>query len=101
MSGLVTAYANQTIVWKHRSGPDRHGDAVYVTSSIKGRWESKHRLIRMPDGKEIASSGLCITEAAVEVDDMLTAPNGRVYVVLSVSIIPGLNGTELHREVMV
>lgn len=98
---LVTAYANQTIVWTRRTGYGPDGQSVYTTSSLQARWESKHRLIRMPDGKEVASSGLCITEAAVEVDDKLTAPNGRVYVVLSVSVIPGLDGTELHREVMV
>ena len=98
---IASSYTHQTATWQQASGIDSHGQTTRTTTSIDARWEWKRRLVRNAEGKDIASNGLCITVSAITLDDILTAPDGRDYVVLTVSVIYGLDGSELYREAYV
>jgi len=69
---MLGNYANQDLAWKHVTSTDKYDDVSgSTTTTIKGRKESSHRLVRNSLGEEKIASGKVFTSAAVCVDDYI------------------------------
>lgn len=64
-------YANQSLTWKHVTSINSFNEPTYSTSTIKGRLETGHKLIRNRQGQETVSSARVFTESAVVVNDLI------------------------------
>jgi hypothetical protein len=64
-------YANQSLTWKHVTAISKYSEKTYTSTTIKGRKETGHKLIRDAHGKETVSSARVFTESAVTVDDLI------------------------------
>lgn len=68
---MLGSYANQSLVWKHVATTNKYGESTYTTSTIKGRKETGHKLIRNDKGQETVSSARVFTESAITVNDLI------------------------------
>ena len=97
---MIEGYLNQRAVWKRVVGQNMYGEPVTKQKTIKVRWEGKRRLVRDSQGREVVSEARVFCTEAVKPGDELEF-NGRRWPVIAVSTVPGLDGSESHREVAV
>jgi len=97
--GLLSAYANQTLTWKSKTSVNEWNEATYSTTSIKGRFEYKRRIVQSTDGKELISEARLFTESHVLPDDVITY-DGIDWSVISISDVPGIDGSVQFYEVL-
>lgn len=97
---MIKDYLNQTITWKRVIGRNMYGEPETEEKEIKVRWEGKRRLVRDKDGQEVVSEARVFCIEPVKPGDILKYED-RDWPVISVSIVPGLDGSESHREVAV
>ncbi len=95
---MITGYLNQTATWKRVIGQNMYGEPETEEKEIKVRWEGKRRLVRDKEGNEVISDARVFCMENIKTSDRLEY-GGRKWPVIAVSIIPGLNGEENHREV--
>ncbi|MBA1336728.1 MAG: hypothetical protein HPY66_3163 [Firmicutes bacterium] len=94
---MITGYLNQTATWKRVVGLNMYGEPETEEQEIKVRWEGKRRLVRDKEGHEVVSEARVFCKEPVKPGDLLEY-DGREWPVIAVSTVPGLNGTENHRE---
>ena len=97
---MIEGYLNQRVVWKRKTGQNEYGEPVTKKKTIKVRWEGKRRLVRDNEGREVVSEARVFCIEPVKPGDILKYED-RDWPVISVSIVPGLDGSENHREVAV
>jgi hypothetical protein len=97
---MIKDYLNQTAIWHYVTGQNEYGEPQTSSKTIKVRWEGKRRLVRDNEGREVVSEARVFCMGAIKPGDLLEY-NGREWPVIAVSIIPGLDGNESHREVAV
>ena len=97
---MIEGYLNQRAVWKRKTGSNEYGEPVTKQKTIKVRWEGKRRLVRDNEGREVVSEARVFCVEPVKPGDILEH-GGREWSVIAVSIVPGLDGSESHREVAV
>ena len=97
---MIEGYLNQRVVWKRKTGSNEYGEPVTKQKSIKVRWEGKRRLVRDNEGREVVSEARVFCIEPVKPGDILKYED-RDWPVIAVSIVPGLDGSENHREVAV
>ena len=89
---------NQRAVWKRKTGQNEYGEPSTSSKTIKVRWEGKRRLVRDNEGREVVSEARVFCVEPVKPGDILEH-GGREWPVIAVSTVPGLDGSESHREV--
>jgi hypothetical protein len=94
---MIEGYLNQRAVWKRKTGQNEYGEPVTSSKSIKVRWEGKRRLVRDNQGREVVSEARVFCVEPVKPGDIL-GHGGREWPVIAVSTVPGLDGSESHRE---
>jgi hypothetical protein len=94
---MIEGYLNQRAVWKRKTGQNEYGEPETSSKSIKVRWEGKRRLVRDNEGREVVSEARVFCVEPVKPGDILEH-GGREWPVIAVSTIPGLDGSESHRE---
>jgi hypothetical protein len=97
---MIEGYMNQRAVWKRKTGQNEYGEPETSSKSIKVRWEGKRRLVRDNEGREVVSEARVFCVEPVKPGEILEH-GGREWPVIAVSTIPGLDGSESHREVAV
>jgi hypothetical protein len=97
---MIRNYLNQTATWKRVIGQNMYGEPETEEKEIKVRWEGKRRLVRDNEGREVVSEARVFCIEPVKPGDILKYED-RDWPVISVSIVPGLDGSESHREVAV
>ena len=97
---MIEGYLNQRAIWKRKTGSNEYGEPVTKQKTIKVRWEGKRRLVRDNEGREVVSEARVFCIEPVKPGDILKYED-RDWPVISVSIVPGLDGSENHREVAV
>ena len=98
---MIKDYLNQTAIWHFTTGQmNEYGEPVTKKKTIKVRWEGKRRLVRDNEGREVVSEARVFCIEPVKPGDILKYED-RDWPVISVSIVPGLDGSENHREVAV
>ena len=94
---MIEGYLNQRAVWKRVVGQNEYGEPETSSKSIKVRWEGKRRLVRDNEGREVVSEARVFCTEAVKPGDLLEHQD-REWPVIAVSTVPGLDGSESHRE---
>lgn len=94
MSDIIDRYLNQSMVWKKRLAIDKYNEPTTHPTTIKGRLESGHRLLRNDKGEEVVATSFFITKSAVAVNDYLDD-----MLILGVQPIYSLGGTITWYEV--
>ena len=95
---MIKGYLNQTAIWHYSTGQkNEYGEPEFGKKTIKVRWEGKRRLVRDNEGREVVSEARVFCTEAVKPGDELEF-DGRRWPVIAVSIVPGLDGKESHRE---
>ena len=97
---MIQDYLNQTATWKRVVGQNMYGEPKTEEKEIKVRWEGKRRLVRDNEGREVVSEARVFCVEPVKPGDILEH-GGRSWPVIAVSTVPGLDGSENHREVAV
>ncbi len=97
---MIKGYLNQTATWHYTTGLNEYGEPITGSKLIKVRWEGKRRLVRDNEGREVVSEARVFCIEPVKPGDILKYED-RDWPVISVSIVPGLDGSENHREVAV
>ena len=97
---MIKDYLNQTAIWHYVTGQNEYGEPQTSSKTIKVRWEGKRRLVRDNEGREVVSEARVFCIEPVKPGDILKYED-RDWPVISVSIVPGLDGSENHREVAV
>lgn len=97
---MISAYLNQTVVWRRQVGIDAYGRPEWETKTIPARWEGKRQLVRNVEGREVVSEARMFCLAPVQPGDELEY-EGRTWTAIAVATIPRLDGSESHREVAV
>ena len=95
---MIEGYLNQRAVWKRKTGSNEYGEPETSSKSIKVRWEGKRRLVRDNEGREVVSEARVFCIEPVKPGDILKYED-RDWPVIAVSTVPGLDGSESHREV--
>lgn len=99
---MIEGYLNQRAVWKRVVRLNEYGEPETSSKSIKVRWEGKRRLVRDNEGREVVSEARVFCIEPVKPGDILKRDNisyeDRDWPVISVSIVPGLDGIDSHRE---
>ena len=95
---MIDAYLNQRAVWHRTVGHNDYNEPILKRKTVRVRWEGKRRLVRDNEGREVVSEARVFCMANVKTGDRLEY-DGRAWPVIAVSIIPGLDGAESHREV--
>jgi hypothetical protein len=94
----------QDVGWRLRVDASDTGTPVFSPAApndptmIKGRVEDSHRLVRDAQGEQVISQMYVMTAAPVDLGDIIVW-QGREWPVLTVDVITGVMGEELHREV--
>ena len=98
---MIKCYLNQTAIWHYTTGQmNEYGEPVTKQKTIKVRWEGKRRLVRDNQGQEVVSEARVFCIEPVKPGDKLEYA-GREWPVITVSTVPGLDGSEQFREVAV
>lgn len=97
---MIGAYLNQTANWKTMVSEDGYPPQPGTGTDIKVRWEDKRRLVRNPQGLEVVSEARVFCAEDVQPGDVLEW-RGRDWPVITVSMVPSLDGKETFREVAV
>ena len=95
---MINSYLSQCATWHYTTGQmNEYGEPSTSSKSIKVRWEGKRRLVRDNEGREVVSEARVFCTEAVKPGDILKYED-RDWPVISVSIVPGLDGIDSHRE---
>ena len=97
---MINNYLNQTATWHYVTGKNNYGEPTFGSKTINCRWEGKRRLVRNKDGQEVVSEARVFCVEAIKPGDELEY-DGRSWPVIAVSVVPGLDGAESHKEVAV
>ena len=98
---MIKNYLNQVAIWKRVTKYNMYGEPEEIEEKeIKVRWEGKRRLVKNNEGREVISEARVFCVDPVQPEDLL-AYGGREWRVITVSVVPGLDGTEQFREVAV
>lgn len=97
---MIQDYLNQTATWHYVTGQNEFGEPTTDSKTINCRWEGKRRLVRDKDGQEVVSEARVFCVEAIKPGDELEY-DGRSWPVIAVSVVPGLDGAESHKEVAV
>jgi hypothetical protein len=97
---MIEGYLNQRAVWKRITSQNEYGEPTFSSKTISVRWEGKRRLVRDNEGREVVSEARVFCVEAVKPGDILKYED-RDWPVIAVSTVPGLDGSESHREVAV
>ena len=98
---MIRNYLNQTATWHYTTGEmNEYGEPQTSSKTIKVRWEGKRRLVRDNQGREVVSEARVFCVEPVKPGDILEHGGGE-WPVIAVSTVPGLDGSESHREVAV
>ena len=97
---MIRDYLNQTATWKRVVGQNMYGEPETERKEIRVRWEGKRRLVRDNEGREVVSEARVFCVEPVKPGDILEH-GGREWPVIAVSTVPGLDGSENHREAAV
>ena len=97
---MIKGYLNQTAIWHYVTGMNEYGEPQTISKTIKVRWEGKRRLVRNNEGREVVSEARVFCIEPVKPGDILKYED-RDWPVIAVSTVPGLDGSESHREVAV
>jgi len=97
---MIEGYLNQRAVWKRVVRLNEYGEPVTKQKTIKVRWEGKRRMVRNNEGQEVVSEARAFCVEPVQPGDILQYA-GHDWPVIAVSTVPGLDGSESHREVAV
>ena len=98
---MIKDYLNQTAIWHYTTGQmNEYGEPSTSSKTIKVRWEGKRRLVRDNEGREVVSEARVFCVEPVKPGDILKYED-RDWPVIAVSTVPGLDGSESHREVAV
>ena len=98
---MINDYLNQTATWHYVTGLNEYSEPILADPvTIKVRWEGKRRLVRDNEGREVVSEARVFCVEPVQPGDLLKYAD-REWPVIAVSIVPGLDGKEAHREVAV
>ena len=97
---MIRCYLNQTAIWKYVIDQNEYGEPEFGSKEIRVRWEGKRRLVRDNEGREVVSEARVFCVEPVKPGDILEH-GGREWSAIAVSIVPGLDGKESHREVAV
>jgi len=95
---MIKGYLNQSAIWYYVTGQNEYGEPQTSSKTIKVRWEGKRRLVRDNEGREVVSEARVFCVEPVQPGDILEH-GGREWSAIAVSIVPGLDGKESHREV--
>ncbi len=95
---MIHSYLNQTAIWHRVVGQDKYGAPKTWRRTISVRWEGKRRTVRDREGREVVSEARVFCTASVSAGDLLEF-GGRKWPVITVSVVPGLDGEVSHREV--
>jgi len=79
---------------------NEYGEPQTSSKTIKVRWEGKRRLVRDNQGREVVSEARVFCVEPVKPGDILEHGGGE-WPVIAVSTVPGLDGSESHREAAV
>ena len=85
---MIDAYMNQSLAWKSVTSINEYNEPVYTTTTIKGRKETGHKLIRNNQGQEVISSARVFTKSVISNNDLIDGQQ-----VISVESAVGLDGT--------
>jgi len=90
---MIKAYLNQNLSWKHAGTLNEYNEPTYTTTTIKGRKETGHKLVRNKQGQEVVSSAWVVTQSAI-------APNDKIdgSLVISVEEAVQMDGTTKFYE---
>lgn len=95
---MIRGYLNQSAIWHKVIGQTGYGEPIFAEPvAVSVRWEGKRRLVRDSEGREVVSEARVFCTETVNPGDSITY-GGREWPVIAVSTIPGLDGTESHRE---
>ncbi len=95
---MIQGYLNQSSTWYKVIGQNEYSEPILADPvTIKVRWEGKRRLVRDNEGREVVSEARVFCVDAVKPGDILER-GGREWPVITVSTVPGLDGSESHRE---
>lgn len=96
---MLGNYLNQDAVWLKPGGYGPDGPIMDETP-IKVRWEGKRRLVRDATGQQVVSEGRVYCREPVEPEHKIRFGE-REWPVITVSVMPGLDGKTMLREVAV
>lgn len=68
---MLKEYMNQSLSWKHAASVNEYNESTYTTTTIKGRKETGHKLVKNAAGEDTVSSARVFTESAIIVDDLI------------------------------
>ena len=97
---MIEGYLNQRAVWKRITSQNEYGEPTFSSKTISVRWEGKRRLVRDNEGREVVSEARVFCVDPIQPEDLLKYA-GREWPVITVSTVPGLDGSEQFREVAV
>ena len=95
VSTVISAYLNQTIWRKARTGVDGYGQPTFgAPAQTKGRWLEKRRLVRNASGEQVISevSVTLAPDEPIAVGDQLSADGSAYLTVIAVSADRDLAG---------
>ena len=62
---MLSAYTNQTIVYKSIASTNSYNEKTYTSSTIKGRFIYKREIIRNAENEQITSDAIVYTKTAI------------------------------------
>ena len=68
---MIELYMNQSLTWKHSVSVNEYNESTFSTSTIKGRKETGHKIVRDKHGEEVVSSARVFTQSLVVCDDFI------------------------------
>lgn len=96
---MISTYLNQSITWKSKGAVNEYNEAASTTTTIKGRFEYRRKMVRSRTGQDIVSEAQCYTKAVILPDDIITFDN-QDWIVHDVRNIVDLFGKISHYEVI-
>ena len=68
---MLAEYLNQSLTWKHIASVNEYNESTYTSTTIKGRKETGHKLVKNAQGEDAVSSARVFTESAIVIDDLI------------------------------
>lgn len=97
---IISGYLTQTAKWRKMVSQDGYPPQPGPPTEIKCRWEDRRRLVRNAQGQEVVSEARAWCRERIEPGDVLEF-GGRSWSVLTVGMVPSLDGKGTFYEVFV
>lgn len=68
---MLKEYMSQSLTWKHIASINEYNEPIYTTTTIKGRKETGHKLVKNAAGEDTVSSARVFTGSAIIIDDLI------------------------------